>query len=176
MLGSRVDRALARLTTPPSVSMLGWSVDPRARRLRLPGRRRADTGPMVRPAPLTSARRLTAEPEWRYRVDFRADAGGEPLVPGRSTASQHRARELRAIYGWSLMHCIVGRNNLGDLEFLPTTAREPDGTPGLVRQSLWFEKASIRAGGEPERLPYTVYDLPFTLTSADASTPAPRPH
>jgi hypothetical protein len=30
-----------------------------------------------------------------------------------------------------------------------------------VRQSLWFDKTSIRAGGEPERLPYTVYDLPL---------------
>jgi hypothetical protein len=34
-------------------------------------------------------------------------------------------------------------------------------TPGLVRRSLWFDKTSIRSGGEPERLPYTVYDLPL---------------
>jgi hypothetical protein len=33
--------------------------------------------------------------------------------------------------------------------------------PDLVRQSLWFDKTSIRSGDEPERLPYTVYDLPL---------------
>jgi hypothetical protein len=33
--------------------------------------------------------------------------------------------------------------------------------PDLVRQSLWFDKTSIRSGSEPERLPYTIYDLPL---------------
>jgi hypothetical protein len=64
------------------------------------------------------------------------------------------------------MHCIVGRNNLGDIEFLPG----PGGgdVPGLVRQSLWFDKTSIVADGEPERLPYTTYDLPLTLPAAQS--------
>ena len=47
------------------------------------------------PAPLAAAHRLAAEPEWRYQVDFQADAGVEPLVPGRSGPFHHRALELR---------------------------------------------------------------------------------
>jgi hypothetical protein len=39
------------------------------------------------------------------------------------------------------MYCIVGRNNLGDVEFLPGV------------------------GGEPG-MPYTVYDLPLAPTAA----------
>jgi hypothetical protein len=35
--------------------------------------------------------------------------------------------------------------------------------PDLVRRSLWFDKTSIRSGGDPARLPYTVYDLPLGL-------------
>jgi hypothetical protein len=64
------------------------------------------------------------------------------------------------------MHCIVGRNNLGDVEFLGGDGGEPD----TVRQSLWFDKTSIREDDEPARLPYTVYDLPLTLPPAG---PAP---
>jgi hypothetical protein len=97
-------------------------------------------------------------------VDFHADPGRDSSVSGRSGEFHWRARQLRIQAGWSLMHCIVGRNNLGDIEFLPG----PGGgdVPGLVRQSLWFDKTSIAADGEPERLPYTTYDLPFTLPAA----------
>jgi hypothetical protein len=117
----------------------------------------------VLPSALTAAHRLAAEPEWRYQVDFHADAGVEPLVPGRSGALHQRALELRALNRWSFMHTIVGRNNLGDVEFLPGEGGEEGMAPDLVRQSLWFDKTSIRSGGEPDRLPYTVYDLPLTL-------------
>jgi hypothetical protein len=71
---------------------------------------------------------------------------------------QH-ALALRAASGWSFMNCIVGRNNLGDLEFLHSTQRSA--TPDVVQQSLWFDKTSIRSGAEPVRLPYTVYQLPL---------------
>jgi len=61
------------------------------------------------------------------------------------------------------MNCIVGRNNLGDIEFVPPADDRPHGTDGWhVLQSLWFDKTSISAGTEPERLPYTVYRLPLT--------------
>ncbi|HET9556629.1 MAG TPA: hypothetical protein VFS70_05775, partial [Actinomycetota bacterium] len=105
--------------------------------------------------------RLATEPHWSYQVDFQADAGTEPLVPGRSGAFHQRALQLRAENRWSFMHTIVGRNNLGDIEFLPGAGGEPGMAPDLVRQSLWFDKTSIRSGSEPERLPYTVYDLPL---------------
>ena len=39
--------------------------------------------------------------------------------------------------------------------------------PDLVRQSLWFDKTWIRTGPEPERLPYTVYDLPLAPAPPD---------
>jgi hypothetical protein len=68
------------------------------------------------------------------------------------------------------MNCIVGRNNIGDIEFLS----QSDGEPARVlRQSLWFDKTAIRAGGEPERLPYTVYDLPLALPVVEAAEPVP---
>jgi hypothetical protein len=164
-LGARVERLLARVTTPPSLSFVGWSSDPHARGRRpwWPGRRRRRRTPYVLPSALTAAHRLAAEPEWRYQVDFHADAGVEPLVPGRSGALHQRALELRALNRWSFMHTIVGRNNLGDVEFLPGEGGEEGMAPDLVRQSLWFDKTSIRSGGEPDRLPYTVYDLPLTL-------------
>ena len=79
--------------------------------------------------------------------------------PARSPPDTHhqRARELRDEYSWQFSP-VVGRNNLGDVEFL---APGPDGVPGMLRQSLWFDKTSIRSGAGPERLPYTVYDLPL---------------
>jgi hypothetical protein len=82
-------------------------------------------------------------------------------VPGRSGAFHQRALQLRAEHRWPFMHTIVGRNNLGDIEFLPGVGGRPGMAPDLVRQSLWFDKTSIRSGEEPERLPYTVYDLPL---------------
>jgi len=44
---------------------------------------------------------------------------------------------------------------------LPASLVAAHRRPDLVRRSLWFDKTSIRSGGEPERLPYTVYDLPL---------------
>jgi hypothetical protein len=169
VLGARIERVLGRLTTPPSVSFVGWSSDPhpRGRRRWWLGRRRSRRVPYVLPAPLAAAHRLAVEPEWGYQVDFQADAGGEPLVPGRSGALQQRALRLRAENRWSLMHTIVGRNNLGDVEFLPGVGGRPGMAPDLVRQSLWFDKTSIRWGSEPERLPYTVYDLPLGPPAPD---------
>jgi hypothetical protein len=173
VLGTRVEKALARLTTPPSLSFLGWSTaDPHARHLPLRGRGRPHTSPVVLPSPLAAAHRILAAPEWRYRVDFQADVGAEPHVPGRVADAHRRALELRAEHGWSYMHTVVGRNNLGDIEFLPAGAGEPDESPGLVRQSLWFDKTSISSGAEPDRLPYTVYDLPLTLPAPDGAGPA----
>jgi hypothetical protein len=166
VLGTRVERLLARLTTPPSVSFVGWSSDPHQRRRHWWGTRRrlSPQVPYVLPARLAGAHHhLAGEPEWGYEVDFHADAGAEPLRPGRSSAFQRRALALRAEHGWSFMNMIVGRNNLGDVEFLPGEGGEPGTAPDLVRQSLWFDKTSIRSGGEPERLPYTVYDLPLGL-------------
>jgi hypothetical protein len=165
VLGARVERLLARLTTPPSVSFVGWSSDPhpRSRRWWGPRRKRSHGTPYVLPSPLAAAHHLVGEPEWRYQIDFQADAGTEPLRPGRSGAFHRRALALRAENRWSFMHTIVGRNNLGDIEFLPGEGGEPNMAPDLVRQSLWFDKTSIRSGGEPERLPYTVYDLPLGL-------------
>jgi hypothetical protein len=100
------------------------------------------------------------EPAWCYTVDFgsQATAPGVAADRGRSAPEHERARLLREQTGWALMECVVGRNNLGDIEFLPAGAGGP---AAVVRQSLWFDKTSIRAGGEPERLPYTVYDLPL---------------
>ena len=66
------------------------------------------------------------------------------------------------------MHCIVGRNNLGDVEFLADRAGDVGGDPTVVRQSLWFDKTSILDRDEPARLPYTVYDLPLTLPPVTA--------
>jgi hypothetical protein len=168
-LGTRIERLLARLTTPPSLSYLGWPHDPhpRGRRRWWLGRRRSRRVPYVLPAPLAGAHRLVADPQWGYQVDFKADAGVEPLVPGRSGAFHHRALQLRAENRWSFMYCVVGRNNLGDIEFLPGVGGEPGMTPDLVRQSLWFDKTSIRSGSEPERLPYTVYDLPLAPPPAN---------
>jgi hypothetical protein len=164
----RVERLLARLTTPPSLSFVGWPHDPHPRGRRRwwwLGRRRSRRTPYVLPAPLAAAHRLPTEPHWGYQVDFQADAGVEPLVPGRSGAFHHRALQLRAENRWSFMHTIVGRNNLGDVEFLPGVGGRPGMAPDLVRQSLWFDKTSIRSGGEPERLPYTLYDLPLAPPS-----------
>jgi hypothetical protein len=165
VLGKRIERLLGRLTRPPSVSFVGWSRDPHPRgrrRWKWVGRRRPRRVPYVLPAPLVAAHRtLVSEPEWGYQLDFQADAGVEPLVPGHSGALHHRALRLRAENRWSFMYCVVGRNNLGDVEFLPGVGGEPGLAPDLVRQSLWFDKTSIRSGGEPERLPYTVYDLPL---------------
>jgi hypothetical protein len=161
----RVERLLARLTTPPSLSFVGWPHDPHPRgrrRWKWVGPRRPRRTPYVLPAALVAAHTtVVSEPEWRYQVDFQADAGVEPLVPGRSGAFHHRALRLRAENRWSFMHTIVGRNNLGDVEFLPGVGGRPGMAPDLVRQSLWFDKTSIRSGDEPERLPYTVYDLPL---------------
>jgi hypothetical protein len=163
LLGKRIERLLGRLTTPPSVSYVGWPHDPhpRGRRRWWLGRRRSRRTPYVLPARLAAAHRLASEPQWGYEVDFQADAGSEPLVPGRSGDEHQRALRLRAENRWSFMHTIVGRNNLGDIEFLPGVGGEPGMAPDLVRQSLWFDKTSIRSGAEPERLPYTVYDLPL---------------
>jgi hypothetical protein len=166
-LGARVERLLTRLTTPPSGSFLGWSVDQRARRRRWLRWRRARSTPLVLPEPLVSARRRP-EPDWRYRVEFVPDVGGESPVPSRSAPMHQKAIDLRAKSGWSFMNCIVGRNNLGDLEFL-ASGGSPAERPDLVQQSLWFDKTSIRAGGEPVRLPYTVYQLPLDPPSAAPS-------
>ena len=54
--------------------------------------------------------------------------------------------------------------------FLPGAGGEPGMAPDLVRQSLWFDKTSIRTGPEPERLPYTVYDLPLAPAPPDGQT------
>jgi hypothetical protein len=169
VLGKRIERLLGRLTTPPSVSFVGWPKDPhlRGRRRWWLGRRRSRRTPYVLPARLAAAHRLASEPEWGYEVDFQADAGTEPLVPGRSGAAHQRALRLRAENRWSFMHTIVGRNNLGDIEFLPGVGGEPGMAPDLVRQSLWFDKTSIRSGTEPARLPYTVYDLPLAPPPPD---------
>jgi hypothetical protein len=164
-LGSRVERLLARLTNPPPVAFVGWSTDPRVRWLQLRHRRRA-YAPLVLPTPI--GQRVVREPEWGYHMDFRADPGIAPAIRGRSVDWHNRAHQLRAQYGWSFMHVIVGRNNIGDVEFLHSESAELDGLPDLVRQSLWFDKTSIRSRGEPERLPYTAYDLPLALpTSAE---------
>ena len=167
VLGVRIEKLLARLTTPPALSFLGWPAGSRVSRVRIAGRGSGD--PIVRAAPLASARRLLDQPQWRYRVDFQYDPGTHADTPGRTSAYHRLANERRAQYGWSLMHCIVGRNNLGDIEFLPN-----DSDPaGVLRQSLWFDKTAIRTGGEPERLPYTVYDLPLTLPVIEAAEAVP---
>src|SRR4029453_13882916 len=104
----------------------------------------------VLPAVLVAAHTtVVSEPEWRYQVDFQAARGVGPLVPGRSGAFHHRALRLRAENRWPFMHTIVGRNNLGDVEFLPGVGGRPGMEPALVRQSLWFDKTSIRAGDTP---------------------------
>jgi hypothetical protein len=157
-LGSRLEKALTRLTSPPSVTFLGWSSDPRVRWLRLPHWRRARSTPTVLPVPIGD--RVVKDPEWCYRVDFQADTGVHLHQQGRSAALHRTALGLRARHGWSFMHTIVGRNNLGDVEFLTAASRESD-TADIVRQSLWFDKTSIFSGTEPARLPYTVYDLPL---------------
>jgi hypothetical protein len=171
-IGTRIERLLGRLTTPPSVSYLGWSRDPhpRGRRRWWLGRRRSRRTPYVLPAPLAAAHRSATDPEWSYQIDFQADAGLEPLVPGRSGSFHQRALALRAENRFSFMHTIVGRNNLGDIEFLPGAGGRPGTSPDVVRQSLWFDKTSIRSGSEPERLPYTIYDLPLAPPGPDGQT------
>jgi hypothetical protein len=152
-LGSRVERLVTRVTTPPSLSWLGW---PASRRRW--GRSRGD--PLVLARTLAGLPDRLGEPAWSYTVDFgtQATVPGGAADRGRSAAEHERARLLREQNDWSVMACVVGRNNLGDVEFLPPAGGGP---PAFVRQSLWFDKTSIRAGGEPERLPYTVYDLPL---------------
>ena len=171
LLGKRIERLVGRLTTPPSMSFVGWSRDPHPRgrrRWKWVGPRHPRRTPYVLPASLVAAHRtLVTEPDWRYQLDFHTDAGILSLVPGRSGAFHQRAVALRAENRFSFMHTIVGRNNLGDVEFLPGVGGEPGTAPDLVRQSLWFDKTSIRTGGEPERLPYTVYDLPLAPPPPD---------
>ena len=152
MLGSRVERLVRRVTTPPSVSWSGW---PAARR-RWP----RSTAPLVLARTLAGVPARLGEPDWAYTVDFGSDRRAGAPVSGRSDPEHERAAALRGQHSWAFMTVLVGRNNIGDVEFL---APGPDGTPGVVRQSLWFDKSSIRAGDEPERLPYTVYDLPLDL-------------
>jgi hypothetical protein len=158
-LGAGIERLLTRVTTPPTRAFLGWSVDDEAAAHRWPRPRRARSAPLVLPEPLASARRRRAEPDWGYRVEFLPDRGVVRAVPSRSAPMHQHALALRAASGWSFMNCIVGRNNLGDLEFLHSTQR--CATPDVVQQSLWFDKTSIRSGAEPVRLPYTVYQLPL---------------
>jgi hypothetical protein len=167
VLGTRVEKLLTRLTTPPSGAYLGWSAHTRARRRWLPSKQTRST-PLILPEPLASTRRPPTEPDWRYRINFVHDVG-EPPVPSRSTPLHQKALQLRAQSGWSFMQSIVGRNNLGDLEFLRDNASSDDGAD-LVQQSLWFDKTSIRAGDEPARLPYTVYQLPLNPSSARTET------
>jgi hypothetical protein len=162
-LGARVEKFLTRMTTPPSGAVLGWSIDGSDRHRRWPPSKRPRSTPLILPEPLALARRRLKEPDWRYRVDFEHDAGAPP-APSRSADLHQKALELRAESGWSFMQWIVGRNNLGDLEFLPGTLSGTD-TPSLV-QSLWFDKTSISADDEPLRLPYTVYKLPLDPPSA----------
>jgi hypothetical protein len=167
MLGTRVEKVLARLTTPPSGAYLGWSGDSRPRRWPLRGKQTRST-PVILPEPLASSRRRLTEPDWRYRIDF-VHGVGEPPVTSRSTPLHQKALQLRAESGWSFMQWIVGRNNLGDLEFLPGSTTSGEGAD-LVQQSLWFDKTSIRAGDVPVRLPYTVYQLPLDPPSARTET------
>jgi hypothetical protein len=186
VLGARMERFLANLSSPPPMAFLGWSADPRPPRFprvprppRVGPLRRTEPAagrraPTVLPASFAAARVLRAEPEWGYSVDFHADSGGEPLARGRTDAEYRRAVALRAEHGWSLMHCIVGRNNLADVEFLPVAERGPGQTAYLVRQSLWFEKSSIRSRSGPERLPYTVYDLVLDLYGRSPGRPQGR--
>jgi hypothetical protein len=125
--------------------------------------------PVVRVSSLSAPHRLVAQPAWRYRVNFQAGVGGHPSILGRSSADHERALRLRVAYGWSLMNYIVGRNNLGDVEFLHTASSQHDAVPGIARQSLWFDKTSIRVGHEAVRLPYTMYDLPLSMPRDDGS-------
>jgi hypothetical protein len=121
----------------------------------------------VLPTPIGA--RVVRPPEWRYRVDFQSDAGAGFRLGGRTSGVHQEAMRLRAEYGWSFMHCIVGRNNLGDVEFLPTEGTRTGSPSYVVRQSLWFDKTSIRSGGEPARMPYTIYDLPLAFPPRDAA-------
>jgi hypothetical protein len=167
MLGTRVEKFLTRRTTPPSGAYLAWSAHNRAHRRWLPWKQTRST-PLILPEPLASTRCRLTEPDWRYRIDFVHDVG-EPPVPSRSTPMHQKALQLRAKSGWSFMQWIVGRNNLGDLEFLPGNTSSGE-RADLVQQALWFDKTSIRAGDEPVRLPYTVYQLPLYPPAAHTET------
>jgi hypothetical protein len=167
MLGTRVEKLLTRLTTPPSGAYLGWSAHNRAPRRWVPWKQTRST-PRILPEALASTRRRLNEPDWRYRLDFVHDVG-EPPVPSRSTPLHQEALQLRDESGWSFMQWIVGRNNIGDLEFLPDNTSSGEGAD-LVQQSLWFDKTSIRAGDEPVRLPYTVYQMPLDPPPARTET------
>ena len=133
-LGACVERLLTGLTTPPSGSFLGWSTDDRIPPRRWLPWRRARPVPLVLPEPLASARRRRTEPDWGYRIDFQPDVGTVAPAGSRSVALHQTAIKLRAESGWSFMRCIVGRNNLGDLEFVASGIR-CRGRPNLVQQS-----------------------------------------
>ena len=88
---SRIERLLARLTTPPSLSFVGWPHDPhpRGRRRWWLGRRRSRRTPYVLPAPLAAAHRLATEPHWalpgRLPGRRRRRAAGPRAARARST-------------------------------------------------------------------------------------------
>ena len=76
VLGTRVERVLNRVTTPPSVSWLGW---PASRR-----RWRRSTAPLVLARTLAGVPDRLGEPDWTYTVDFGSDPRLDGPVPGRS--------------------------------------------------------------------------------------------
>jgi hypothetical protein len=143
------------VTRPPSVTWLGW---PAARR-----RWRRGTGtPLVLARTLAGVPARLGPPDWSYTVDFGGWSGAGSIA---GAGPEHlRARELREQHSWQFMQSVVGRNNLGDMQLLvPESAEAGVDCGSLVRQSLWFDKTTIRSGGEPERLPYTMHELPLDL-------------
>jgi hypothetical protein len=95
-------------------------------------------------------------PDWGYRITFIADRGTEPTLVGRTQPAIQQAIALRGRFGFTTMRTLVGRNNLGDVEFLRPTNAAPNDI--VVRQSLWFIKGTIlTATGNVAPMPYTPF-------------------
>ena len=179
LLGKRIERLLGRLTTPPSVSFVGWSRDPHPRgrrRWKWVGPRRPRRTPYVLPAALVAAHTtVVSEPEWGYQVDFQADAGIRAAGPGPFG-------RLPPAGPASCGPRTAGRSCTASSA--ATTSATSSSCPGSAAGRAWRPTWSASRCGstrprsgradEPERLPYTVYDLP--LAPPRPGRPAgPRP-
>jgi hypothetical protein len=171
ILGPGLRRAVGRVFSPRPIVRVGWS-QPHTRVRRVRQRGLFSTARTVTDA-LLGNRAPNRGPDWGYRINFIADRGTEPTLVGRTQPAIRRAIALRVSFGFSTMRTLVGRNNLGDVEFLRPANAAPDDI--VVRQSLWSIKGTIvTATGNVAPMPYTVLDVPFGAVPEEH--PWPKSH